>query len=149
VEDKSDFKYSTLIAGAGVFYCARERRWSEVGVKVAHIQLDASWFWFCNSEGDSTNPLGPVGYVKRWHKAALTPEAPHSSGGVPTRQIRRVYLVIQEVPDHWGPVMAPDVIEGQHVGAWLQADRVLEYNRLAGGIMDHAASIETSPPIAS
>ena len=135
-DDKLDFKFRTLIAylpGAGVFYCAAgERCWSEVGVKGAHIQLDASWFRFRN-EGGSTNPLGPAGYVKRWHEAASTPEAPHysiwrvSTSGVPTRQIRRIYLATQ-VPDHEGPVMAPDVIEGQYVGGWSQADRGREYN---------------------
>ena len=50
------------------------------------------------------------------------------TSGVPTRQIRRGYLVTL-VPDHEGPVMAPDVIEGQHVLAWSQAARAEEYNR--------------------
>jgi hypothetical protein len=47
--DNVDFKYQTLLAflpGDGVFYCARERRRSEVGCNKAHIQLHASWFWF-------------------------------------------------------------------------------------------------------
>ena len=47
--DDVDFKYRTLVAflpGAGVFYCAREQRRSDVGCNKAHIQLDASWFRF-------------------------------------------------------------------------------------------------------
>jgi hypothetical protein len=47
--DDVDFKYRTLVAflpSAGVFYCARERRRSEVRCNKAHIELDASWFRF-------------------------------------------------------------------------------------------------------
>jgi hypothetical protein len=43
--DDEDFKYRTWVAflpGAGVIYCARGQRRSEVDCNKAHIQLDAS-----------------------------------------------------------------------------------------------------------
>ncbi len=46
--DDADYKYRTMIAflpGAGIFYCARERRCGiDGGVGGALIQLDMSWY---------------------------------------------------------------------------------------------------------
>ena len=50
---------------------------------------------------------------------------------MPKRQVRRVYLA-KQVADHSGPVMEPDVVDGQHLVQWTHADRAMAYNtRLA------------------
>ena len=143
--DDVDVKYRTLVAflpGAGVFYCAREQRWSEVGCNKAHIQLDASWFQFREDALVAPNngrfSFGVGGYVKRLAQER-NDNFPNgrvsvwrvSTSIVPTLQRRLVYLASQ-CSDSEGPRMAPDVIGGHNVAAWPNADRGQAFNeRLA------------------
>lgn len=146
--DDADFKYRTLVAflpGAGIFYCARERRRSEVGCNNAHIQLDASWFRF--QEDALVAPyngrfsFGVGGYVKRLaqERNYHVPDGRVSiwrvsTSIVPKLQRRLVYLASQ-CSDSEGPRMAPDVIAGHNIAAWPNADRGQAFNeRLASAL---------------
>ena len=63
----------------------------------------------------------------------MTFEAPHfsiwrvSTSGMPTGQVRRVYLA-EQVADYSGPVMAPGVVDGQHLVHSTHADCAKAYN---------------------
>jgi hypothetical protein len=147
--DDVDFKYRTLVAflpRAGVFYCARERRRSEVGCNKAHIQLDASWFRFREdalvvAPNNGRFSFGVGGYVKRLaqERNYHDPDGRVSiwrvlTSIVPTLQRRLVYLA-RQCSDSEGPRMAPDVIGGHNIAAWPNADRGQAFNkRLASAL---------------
>ena len=130
--DDLDFKYRTLVAflpGAGVFYCAREQCWLEVGCKKAHIQLDASWFRFREDALVAPNngrfSFGVGGYVKRLAQERNDNIPQRASVGVEgvqqaLSQLCRGVLFIWQASalTLTGPHMAPNVIGGhkQHCG---------------------------------
>jgi hypothetical protein len=80
----SDFKYRTLVAylpGAGVFYCARERRPSTVGLPNTPVHHDVSWLRIME---DRENPpgarfsFGPGGFVRQFSAEFATIASPTS-----------------------------------------------------------------------
>jgi hypothetical protein len=142
LEPESDFKYRTLIAflpGAGVFYCARERRPSTVGCAKSLVQLDASWLRITEDASAPSNgrrfSFGADSYVRRF-----SDESTHglpishwvsawkvSSSGVGGTQERLVHLASQCL-DSDGPRMPPDIIGGDDIGVWSAPERAAYYN---------------------
>jgi len=142
LRDQSDYKYRTLIAflpGAGIFYCARERRRSDVGCDKTHNQLDMSWLRMCANSGQYV--FDSDGYVKnlsreynddtplrtRWISAwrVSTSVVLPSVLGAP--QQRLVYAA-RQCSDADGPRMPADIVGGNDIGAWPTADRAQVYN---------------------
>ena len=143
--DDVDFKYRTLVAflpDAGVFYGAREQRRLEVGCNKAHIQLDATWFWFREDAlvvpNNERFSFGVGGYVQQLSQERNdnVPDGRVSVWRVLTSIVltlqRRLLYLASQCSDSEGPRMAPDFIGGHNVAAWPNADRGQAFNKRLG-----------------
>jgi hypothetical protein len=145
--DDADYKYRTMIAflpGAGVFYCARERRRGVHGVGGgALIQLDMSWLRLWEDVGAPPTArrfsFGRDGYVKRFARESTSglPSSHYvSAWRVTSSNLRivrdRLVLRASQCADSDGPRLPPDFFGGSHFGAWPAADRGQEFNKQLG-----------------
>ena len=141
LQPSCDFKYRTLVAflpGAGVFYCARERRPVAVGRKGSLVPHDVSWLRIGeNTKASHTAhrfSFGADGYIQRF--------ADERRDGLPMSRwcsawritygtkysVPRMVLMAKQCSDSDGPCMPPDIIVGEDVGTWPAAYRAREYN---------------------
>jgi hypothetical protein len=157
LKDKFDYKFRTMLLfmpQCGVFYCARERRKEDAGIAKSLIPLDMSWLRMTRevipiSSGSAgvaevSYAFGNDGYVKRftyaqWSaKSSCYCDSNHVSAWrislnktIARRQNRIIYRAVQ-CHDRDGPMLAPDIFNGQDIGCWPQDVLKAEYNhRLA------------------
>lgn len=136
-----DYQFRTCLAfipNAGVFYCARDRRHSDVGgVDRPLNPLPMSWLCLERHKDDESSPasytFGEDGYAKRLytddgHLVSVWRIGFHARHGYEHRLVHRA----EQCHDCNGPKMAPDVFLGEDAGAWPQEELAAEYNfRLA------------------
>ena len=150
LSDEFDYKFRTAILflpQAGVFYCARERRKADVGIENSFIPIDMSWLRMERHVTPPTSALdehsevyytfGKDGYVKSFSSSKITPGFPDgdfvsawriSKDRIGERRRKRVIYRANQCHDKDGPMMAPDVFNGEDAGTWPQDLLRLEYN---------------------
>jgi len=153
LNDAFDYKFRTMILfmpQCGVFYCARERRKGDAGVAKSLIPLDMSWLRMkrtvtpLSSSGvtgvaEVTYTFGKDGYVKRFSDTRWSAKYYRDFNRVSAwrislhktiarRQNRIIYRAVQ-CHDSDGPMLPPDIFNGQDIGCWPQGVLKAEYNR--------------------
>ena len=139
LNDEFDYKFGTmllLMPQCGVFYCARERRKEDAGIAKSLIPLDMSWLRMTRevmpiSSGSAgvaevSYAFGNDSYVKRFTYARWS-----SKLSTIARRQNRIILRAAQC-DRDGPMLAPDIFNGQDIGRWPHDVLKAEYNhRLA------------------
>lgn len=140
----NDHKFRAMILflpQSGVFYCARERRDECVGMAKTLIPLDMSWLRLERREeagGSVSYVFGAGSYVKRFYQLPVPrmtgPPCMISAWRISrrriwdSRQIRHVHRV-KQCSDGDGPMLPPDVFDGEDCASWPHPYLAAEYNR--------------------
>ena len=138
LEPDCDFKYRTFVAylpGAGVFYCARERRPAAVGLRNTPVHHDVSWLRI-SVDIDAHPParrysFGADGFVRRFSEESVDwVSAWRVTRGMycAERYIPRLVFGARQCSDSDGPRMPPDIVGDVDVGHLPAAARRVIYN---------------------
>jgi len=150
--DEFDHMFRTAILflpQAGVFYCARERRKADAGVPNSYIPLDMSWLRMerkqtfrprsgYSHEARFSYTFGADGYVKCFSSSKSTPGYPDfdfvsawriSLDRTIERRAKRTIYRVNQCLDADGPMLAPNVFDGEDANSWPHVDLQQEYNR--------------------
>ena len=130
-----DFMYRTVVAylpGAGVFYCARERRPATVVLENTPVHHDVSWLRI--TEDVAAPPgkrfsFGEDGFVRRFTEESTNGwvsawRVSHDTGRTPPRFV----FPARQCSDSDGPRMPPDIVVGIDISAWPGPERGAAFN---------------------
>ena len=134
-----DYKFRTMIAflpAAGNFYCARERRGDRIGVEKSLVPLDMSWLRMQRNQlpdGSAHYTFGEDGYVRQFATEVRGVQGRQNRVSAwrfcfRGHQRRMIYRALQCHDSH-GPMLAPDVFNGEDAGCWPRDVLAEEYNK--------------------
>ena len=135
LEPEFDFVYRALIAylpGAGVFYCARERRPGAVGSPNTPVHHDVSWLRISEdvSVPSTSNrfSFGTDGFVRRFYDTSTTGVSAWRVSCGTDRGVPRFVFMAKQCSDSDGPRMPPDTVKNVNISEKSVAERRDEYN---------------------
>jgi hypothetical protein len=135
LEAESDFRYRTLVCylpGAGVFYCASERRPAAVGLPNTSFPHDVSWLRISEDVGAPPTSkrfsFGKDGFVRRFYDELGDRVSAWRVSYGTQRAVPRFVFMAKQCSDADGPRMPPDTVANCDISSWPAAERGVEYN---------------------